>query len=166
MTPDTPQKPEEQASWSDFFKGFGQRMAHTWHCLKNPAYVGRVAKASLSTAGMTVATLALVGIVVATKGRALALDVVALAGLGMTVPGWRGVGRQWEAAGELSQKIWDRSFPASTPAPPMPKMLPGVFLFGSKPSAKSAFAATGEKPQTPSSPVVKAPSPPQPPPIY
>lgn len=159
MTPDASQKPEEQANWSDFFKGFGRRLAHTWHCLKNPAYVGKIAKATLSSLGMATVTLTLVGVVVATKGRALALDAVALVGLGVTIPAWRGVGRQWEEAGKLSQKIWDASFPASKPPPPMPAMLPGVLLFGSKPSVKSAFAATGDKPADPVVSAGRAPKP-------
>lgn len=137
------QKQEEQASWKDFFSGLGRRFAHTWHCLKNPPYVGKVIKATLGTLGMTAATALAVGASVFTRGRGIPITLL---GLAASVPGWRGVGRQWQAAGDLSRKIWDKSFPAEKPAPPMPKMLPSFVLFGKKNAVKSAFSDAKAKP--------------------
>ena len=143
MTSDV-SKSEDQANWKDFFSGMGQRIAHSGRCLKNPAYIGKVVKAAFATIGMMAVTVGLLGMVAVTRGRAVILDAVALIGIGVSIPAWRGVNRQWKEAGDLSQKIWDKSFPPSKSAPPMPKMLPSVFLFGKRPSAKVAFAGERE----------------------
>ncbi len=162
MNKEPSKEADVNASWGDFFSGLGKRIAHSFRCLKNPAYVGKVFKASLGTLGMTAATATGVGIAVATKGRVPIVDIALVAGAFATVPGWKGVGQQWKETGDLSQKIWDSSFPPEQPPPQMPRMLPTIMLFGGEaPSLKSTFS-DGQKTEKKDIPPGSAPDTPKP----
>lgn len=152
MNQDAP-LPEKETTWKDLFYGAGRKIKHIGQCLKRPAFVGKLIKATLvSTAIAATALLVVAGIVI-TKGRALPLDVIALGGALASGRVLKSVGRMWGDVGMESQKIWDRSFPENRPAPPMPRILPiGLSFKRTRPVAENfspaAKPAPDNKPDT------------------